>query len=179
MSLLWKILFRKEQEFTLQGVYQHQFQELHVGCQTEGVLALTFWINIKTWSLMMSFKTRTPHFMQWSYEARPSFIFLLLEAKPNWKFLLDKQLANQKSIFCFYKIFFFTIITVEGVMKSLPWIESFYKSIKIFIQIISRSSQFHSESPLSCRFSWWMEDIHTLVLKNWGKFMSFSYCLSN
>lgn len=42
MSLLWKVLFRKEQELTLRRVYQHQFQELHVGFQTEEVLALTF-----------------------------------------------------------------------------------------------------------------------------------------
>lgn len=128
MSLLRKVRFRKEQELTLRGVYQHQFQELHVGCQTEGVLALTFWLTIKTW--IMNLKTNTPHFMQWSYQARVSFS--LLEAKSYWKFFIDKQLANQKNIFCFY-MNFFTIITVEGVTKSLPWAETFFKSIKIFI----------------------------------------------
>lgn len=42
MSLLWKMFFRKEQELPLGSVYQYQFEELDVGCQTKGVLFLFF-----------------------------------------------------------------------------------------------------------------------------------------
>lgn len=47
MSLLWKILFKKEQEMPLGHIYWYRFQELDVGCQTEGVLALSFWLTIE------------------------------------------------------------------------------------------------------------------------------------
>lgn len=47
MSLLWKIAFRKESELPLGRVYQQQFPELDVGYQTEGVLALSFWLTIE------------------------------------------------------------------------------------------------------------------------------------
>lgn len=107
MSLLWKILFRKEQELTLRGVYQCQFQELHVGCQTEEVLDLIFWLTIKTWRWMMNLKTRTPRFMQWSYQARAGFIFSLSEAKSYWKFLLGLQLLSNLyfTLFCHRQLF--------------------------------------------------------------------------